>query len=151
GAIDQPGDVDDYRVEARAGEELVFEVIAQPIRSRLQPVLTLLDSSGKTVVESQPKVGKSDVLLGWHFKDAGSYVLQVRDYEGAGGGDVHYRLNVGEFAVVTRMFPLGVQKGTTAEVAIEGFNLDGMKTAKITAPKEASWGSTFEAQIQTSK
>src|SRR5262249_13576326 len=89
--------------------------------------------------------------LGYHFKDSGSYVFQVKDYEGAGGADVHYRLNVGEFPVVTRVFPFGLQKGTTAEISIEGYNLGGMKTAKITAPKEASWGSTFEAQVQTPK
>jgi len=34
GALDSPGDVDSYRVQAKAGQEIVFEIVAQPIRSR---------------------------------------------------------------------------------------------------------------------
>jgi hypothetical protein len=149
GALDTPGDVDSYRIEARAGEELVFEVVAQPIRSRLQPVLALMDASGKTLAESKTQFGRADTLLGYHFDKAGSYVVQLRDFEGAGGGDVHYRLNVGEFPVVTDVFPLGVQKGAAAEVRIKGFNLGGATTARVTGPAEGGWGRFSSVQVST--
>src|SRR5262249_50809070 len=76
-------------------------------------------------------------------------VLQLRDYEGAGGGDVYYRLNVGEFPIVTDVWPLGVQAGTTTEVKVSGFNLEGITSTSVRAPAAASWGSTFEFQMQT--
>src|SRR5262249_38655941 len=121
GAMEKTGDVDNFRIEARAGQELVFEVIAQPIRSRLQPVLTLLDAAGKTRAESTPRSGRRDAVLGYHFPTAGGYVLQLRDAVNASGGDPYYRLNVGEFPTIIRFFPLGLQKGTTAAIEMEGF------------------------------
>src|SRR5438034_8180129 len=39
GMLEKPGDVDCYRFEARAGQELVFQVVAASIRSRLNAVL----------------------------------------------------------------------------------------------------------------
>lgn len=148
GAIDQAGDTDCFRFEAQAGEELVFEVVAQPLRSRLQPVLALLDASGRTLAESQPRIGRPDVLLGYRFDRAGIYVLQLRDYENAAGADVHYRLNAGAFPVATAVFPLGIQKGTTAEVQVKGFNLGG-STARVQAPTETFWGRTTDLWMQT--
>ncbi len=147
GAIGQAGDVDCYAVDAREGEELVFQIVAQPVRSRLQPVLALLDASGKTVAESEDRPGRSDALLGYHFPAAGTYVLQVRDYEGAGGPDRYYRLNIGEFPVVTRVFPLGVQQGTTNQVRVEGFNIGDFQSVPVSAPAGASWGQTMELPL----
>jgi len=137
GALDTPGDLDCFRFDARAGEELVFEVVAQPIRSRLQPVLTLFDSDGKALTESRTRLGRPDALLGYRFARDGSYVIQLRDYEGAGGGDVHYRLNIGEFPVVTDVFPLGARAGTISDVEVEGFNLGGARSAKVAVPSGA--------------
>jgi len=150
GAMDQAGDADCFRFDVQAGDELVFEVVAQPIRSRLQPVLTLLDSSGSVLAESRPRVGWPDALLGYRFEKAGGYVLQLRDYENAAGADVHYRLNAGAFPVVTEVFPLGVQKGTAAEVQVKGFNLGG-STARVQAPAETAWGQTTDLRMETPK
>ncbi len=151
GALDVPGDVDCYRVEAKAGQEMVFEVVAQPLRSRLQPILTLFDSEGKPLAESQTRIGRPDTLLGYQFVKDGSYVVQLRDFESAGGADVHYRLNVGEFPVVTDVFPLGARAGSTAEVQVIGFNLDGAKTAKVNVPNEVRWGKVVGVSLNTSK
>lgn len=143
GALDTPGDVDTFKFDACSGEELVFEVLVQPIRSRLQPVLAVMDESGKTLAESRAQIGRSDTVLGYRFERAGSYRVQLRDFEGAGGGDVHYRLNVGEFPLVTEAFPLGIQKGKTAEIAVKGFNLGGGGTVHVQAPGDAVWGQTM--------
>lgn len=164
GALDSPGDTDYYQVEARAGEDLVFDVIAQPLRSRLQPVLTLMDSAGRVLAESRTQIGKLDTLLGYRFAQAGSYIIQLRDFESAGGGDVHYRLNVGEFPVVTNVFPLGGQKGTTVDVQVRGFNLNslwvlpdqgdsvgGGTVTKVALPGEGGWNRFAAVTPPTSK
>lgn len=140
GAMEKPGDADCYRFEAQAGRELVFEVIAQPIRSRLQPTLTLLDSDGKILSESKPSPGRTDGLLGYRFTKAGSYVLRLRDLQNASGGDTHYRLNAGEFPMVTRVFPAGLQRGVWTDIHVEGFNLGGESPTRMQAPKDAVRG-----------
>lgn len=149
GSLDSPGDVDCYRFEGNAGQELVFEVIAQPLRSRLQPVLTLLDAGGQTLAESHPRIGRPDALLGYRFTRDGSYVLRLADFESAGGPDVHYRLNIGEFPVVTDVFPLGAKAGSAADIEVQGFNLGGARTAKVTVPADAGWGNTVGVPMET--
>jgi WD40 repeat protein len=151
GALDSPGDIDCYRVEAKAGQELVFEVVAQALRSRLQPILTLTDQNGNVLAESGARIGRPDTLLGYRFPADGSYILQLRDYESAGGSDVHYRLNIGEFPVVTDVFPLGVRAGTTTQVEVQGFNLGGVKTAHVMAPADSEQGRSIAISLETQK
>ncbi|MCX6379587.1 MAG: pre-peptidase C-terminal domain-containing protein [Armatimonadetes bacterium] len=134
GAIEKPGDVDVYRFDAKAGEEIVFDVLAQPLRSRLQPVLTLLDGQEKTLAESTIRSGRADTYLGYRFAVSGTYYLRVRDFQNQSGGDVTYRINAGNLAFVTRAFPLGVEKGTTSEVQLEGFNLGVTRKVHVQAP-----------------
>ena len=52
GALGQVGDVDHFRFRAEAGQELVFRVTASQVRSRLNAVLTLLDSQGRELAEA---------------------------------------------------------------------------------------------------
>ena len=44
GTIDRPGDVDRFAFEAKTGQELIFQVVAVSMGSKLRPVLTLYDS-----------------------------------------------------------------------------------------------------------
>lgn len=148
GKIDRPGDVDCYLLDARSGEELVFELIATPIRSKLQPVLALMDDTGRILTESKPRIGRVDALLGYRFTSDGRYILSVKDYENAGGPESYYRLNVGAFPVVTEAFPLGVQKGTEADIEVKGFNLGGVKTIRLQAPHDADWGRMMDLPVQ---
>jgi len=149
GKMDQPGDVDCYLFDAHSGDELVFDLVAAPIRSKLQPVLTLVDVTGQVLAESKPRIGQVDALLGYRFSSDGRYILAVKDYENAGGPESYYRLNVGAFPVITDTFPLGVQKGTETEIEVKGFNLGGVRTLHVQAPHDSGWGRTMELPLQT--
>lgn len=138
GAIDKPGDADLYRFEAKAGEEIVFDVLAQPLRSRLQPVLSLLDAQEKTLAESAIRSGRADTYLGHRFTASGTYYLRVKDFQNQSGGDVSYRINAGNLPFATRVFPLGIAKGEASEVQVEGFNLGASRILKIQAPPKGS-------------
>jgi WD40 repeat protein len=138
GAIDTPGDTDLYRFEAKAGEEVVFDVVAQAIRSRLQPVLTLLDSAGKVLVESRLQTRRQDTWLGYRFTESGSYTLRVSDFQNQSGGDVYYRVLAGHFPYISRLFPLAISKGRTSTVHLTGFNLGGKESVSVTAPSKDS-------------
>ena len=46
GTIDRPRDVDHFRFEAKAGQELVFQVVARSLGSKLRPSLDLARRSG---------------------------------------------------------------------------------------------------------
>ncbi len=141
GNIGRRGEMDYYRFKAQAGQQIVFETMTAALGSRLNPVITLFDAEGKELAENDNFNFQSDSLLGYTFKETGEYVVNITDAERGGGGGYEYRLNVGEFAYITDAFPLGIQQGTTGEVAIWGFNLGGSHrvTAPATAPLDEEW------------
>lgn len=135
GTLDRVGDADTYRFQAAAGQELVFEVVANPIRSRLNSVLTLVDASDRVLAESAGVERQLDALLAYRVKEAGIYAIRIRDFENAFGADVTYRLNVGALPYATGVFPLGVAR-TGGYVTLRGYNLGS--DAKVSIPPGAA-------------
>lgn len=125
GTISRAGDLDWFRFEAKAGDEIGVEAIA----SKLSPVLTLVDPSGNTVADSTAG------HLGYRCAKAGTYALGIRDREYRGAADMTYRLSIGPVPVVTSHFPLGAQQGTSCEVAIEGVHLGKIRSVRVEIPK----------------
>jgi hypothetical protein len=91
GRIDPPGDHDSYRVSLRKGEAYRFRVDARSLGSPLDPVLQLLDGTGKLITEQDDTDGR-DVELSHKDQNDGSYQLVIRDLNGQGGPRSIYRL-----------------------------------------------------------
>jgi hypothetical protein len=126
GALATAGDVDAYRFTARAGDEMIFQVVARPLGARLDSVVRLLDASGKLVAENNDIDLNRDSALTWKFADAGTYSIAIEDVEHGGGTEgFGYRIYAGALPYLTAVFPLGVQAGAAADVAVSGVNLRG--------------------------
>jgi hypothetical protein len=132
GTVAKASDVDRYSFEARAGQELVFEVLAARIGSSVDAYLALRDAAGNVVAKSDDFRGRTDSLLAHRFAQAGTYTLEVGDGLHGGGSGHFYRLTLGELPYVTDVFPLGIRRGSTGAVALRGFNLPS-PTARIDA------------------
>ena len=124
GALGTAGDVDAYRFTARAGDEMVFQVVARPLGARFDSVVRLLDASGKLVAENNDLDLNRDSVLTWRFTDAGTYSIAIEDLEHGGGADgFAYRIYAGVLPYLTGVFPLGVRGGAGGDVAVSGVNL----------------------------
>ena len=132
GTIAKANDVDRYSFEARAGQQVVFDLLAARAGSSLDAYVALRDSSGDVVAKSDDFRGRTDSLLAHRFTHAGTYTLEIGDGLNGGGSGHFYRLTLGELPYVTDVFPLGVRRGSTASVALGGFNLPS-PTARIDA------------------
>lgn len=138
GALRRSGEVDAYEFEARAGEELVFQVVARPIGSRLDSRLTLA-RGGKVIAENNDVDLSRDSVLTWRCPEAGSYTLTIEDVEHGGGGEnFGYRIYAGALPYVTAVFPLGVPRQSGGSVTAAGVNLGHDATIRVTpgAPTE---------------
>ena len=135
GAISKPGDVDYYKVTVQAGEQLVFENGAAMLGSALQPVVSIYDADQNLVHEYGLEGGRSAQYFAHRFDKAGAYYIKIADYEEAGSPRHFYRIKVGKFPLALAAYPLGVQKGKTAQIALTGFNLP---TGPVTVPGEPS-------------
>ena len=135
GTIDRPGDVDLFRFEAKAGQELVFQVVAASMSSTLRPVLTLTDSSGHVV--AQAAAGRSgsggvmEPVLAYTARASGPMTLEVADADLGGSGAHFYRITAGPIPYVRSVFPMGVERGTTARIEVDGWNLAGVREVSL--------------------
>ncbi len=123
GEIGKPGDVDFYKITAKAGEQLVFDNGGTTIGSTLQPLIAILREDQTEVRTFGEDGGASAVNFTHKFDKAGTYYIRVADYQQSGRASHTYRIKVGNFPLVTSAFPLGVQAGKSAEVTLRGYQL----------------------------
>lgn len=124
-----------FKFPAQAGQRLAIEVLARRIGSSLDPMIRLLDAKGRELAFNDDTPGlNGDSSLTHTFKDAGEYVVELRDIKYGTGA---YRLRIGDFPIATVAYPLAVQRGTTTNVTVAGFNVDGVAPVPVTvAPNQ---------------
>src|SRR5215469_10951479 len=151
GTVATPGDTDSYQFSGKAGEELVFQVVASELGSDLESLLFLQDASGHTLAEAGRDASGADAVLTYKLLQDGKYTLSVTDREKGGGMDHFYRINSGALPYVSSVFPLGVRAGQVAEVAVNGMNLGGVRSVKIQSPKAADGWTTLPLDLKTTE
>ena len=143
GSCDRTGDVDFFRFEARAGQQVGVQVLTSAVGSKLTPSLRLTDASGQILAESD------NGTLGYTCVKAGTYAIGIRDNDYRGGAGMHYRLHVGDIPIITAVFPLGLQRGTEADIRMEGVHLGKTRSVRVKAPTNAAPGTTIPLSITT--
>lgn len=141
GTISKPGDVDYFRIKAKAGEQVVFENGAMLIGSRLQPVVSILAEDQSVVAEFGDDGGPDALRFAHRFDKAGVYYIKVADYRESGGSANFYRIIAGRFPLVTGVYPLGLREGGTRELSLQGQDLAAAKLSvqgALTADSEDS-------------
>jgi len=152
GRISEPGDVDSFSFQARAGQHLVFEILSSVLGSQLNSLLTLLHQDGRILAENDDFKGR-DSLLAYRIEEAGTYVIRVSDAQMGSGDSYHYRLQAGELSYISDVFPLGVQAGRSANLEVTGYNLgkaagESKQSVKVVGEKPA--GQSIEVSVTSS-
>ncbi len=86
-------DTDFYRFHAAAGQRLLIDVQCQAVGSQADPMLTLIDANGKTLLENDDTNGR-DSHLDFTAPQAGDYLLRLREATGRSAPELVYRLLV---------------------------------------------------------
>jgi len=110
-----------YRWQAKAGERRVFELEGRRIGSAIDPVVRILDATGKQLLrgEDSPLLGL-DTRLDFTAPKDGYYYIEVTDARFSAQSANYYRLKSGSYAYPTEIFPLGGRRGEVVEVALGG-------------------------------
>lgn len=147
GTVAAAGAADRYEFQGKAGEALVFQVVASELGSDLKSLLVLSDATGQVLAEAGDQEENPDAVLTYKLPRDAKYTLSVSDREKSGGPDHFYRLNAGALPYIAEVFPLGVRAGRTSEVAVSGVNL-GVSTVKVTPSKWAGGWTTTPLEIK---
>ena len=101
----------------------------------IKPILHLKDAAGAMLAES------ASGALGFTASRKGIYALGLRDREYRGSKDMTYRLHFGEIPVLTAHFPLGVERGVSTTIQMQGVFLGALKSVVVKTPADAAVGS----------
>jgi hypothetical protein len=136
-----------YQVSARAGERISFEVLGRRLGSAFDPEIRILNpKTGKELAYSNDSPGlQTDARLTYTFKDAGDYLIEIRDVAYKGGPDYVYRLRIGDFPCATTPIPMAVKRGSKASVSFVGPNADGVPAVEVMAPTDPTVSSVWVA------
>ena len=140
GQIAKPGDVDRYRVNVKAGQEIVCAVTD----TGLNVTMRLLDAAGGELATNRIPGDPGNNRLGYRVESDGELVLELADADLRGG--LGYRLHIGTFPMVTGVWPLGVRAGEPQTVHVTGFNLAG-DTIEVDPPDDVRYGATVPVPI----
>ena len=149
GTVSSVGEVDSYSFDGKAGQELVFQVVASRLDSKLKSLLVLRDSSGQEIAWAGEYSRKPDAVLTSKLPKEGKYTISISDREKGGGWDYYYRLNAGPLPYVTELFPLGVSAGKPATVTIQGVNLGGVQRIEVRPPAHVDGWTTIPLSVET--
>ncbi len=131
---------DYYKVTVKAGERVSFEVLGRRLGSAFDPQLTLFDAkTGRELPggHSNDAPGlQTDPRLTYTFKDAGDYLVEIRDVSYRGGEDFVYRLRIGDFPCATTPLPMAIKRGSKVAVNFAGPTVDGVAAVEVTAPAD---------------
>jgi hypothetical protein len=110
---------DVYRYSAQKGEKRVFEIEARRCGSAIDPVIEIVDQSGKTIAKSEDAaLIDLDARAEVTFPREGFYYVMVHDARYSTQADNFYRLKAGSYPYVTEVFPLGARRGEVAQVSL---------------------------------
>jgi hypothetical protein len=144
GRIDKSGDVDVFRFEGRAGDEVVVEVMARRLNSPLDSLVRVTDAAGSVVqwnddhVSMESYLHKDVIGLVTHHADSylmtelpqdGTYYVHLADAQQHGGDAYGYRLRIsapqGDFALRVTPSSLYVRAGGIVPLQVHALRRDG--------------------------
>ncbi len=116
-----------FKFDVKKSDRVLIECTGAPCDSKMEPVLTLLDSAGREQARA-----RRDHLLDFQAADSGTYIVKVQDVAFRGGKQFPYRLTVSTNAHIDFIEPLAVIPGTTNQIQVFGRNLPGGNLVKAT-------------------
>ncbi len=123
GRLNDPADVDLYRIEVKRGQRISAEIEAARLgveRGIPDLHLTIYDADGKKLAAADDSaLFVQDPVLSILAEKDGAYFVEVRHCMYNGTGET-YRLHIGTFTRPTAIYPAGGQAGTALKVQILG-------------------------------
>jgi hypothetical protein len=132
-------EVSDYfKINVKTGQRVSFEILGRRLGSAFDPQLSLVDPrTQRELAYSNDAPGlQTDARMTYTFKEAGDYLLEVRDVQWRGGADFWYRLRIGDFPCATTPVPMAAKRGSKVTVQFAGPNVAGVAPVEVAVPAD---------------
>jgi hypothetical protein len=134
----EPVGSDFYSFTGKKDQRVSIDVVAGRLGSKLDPVLRLLDASGREIAYCDDSPGAlSDARIAIRLPADGQYLIELRDVNYEGGPDFRYRLRLGDFPLAVAAFPAGGRRGANGHFTVESLDEGALGPMTITLPADA--------------
>ncbi|HAH43383.1 hypothetical protein [Gimesia sp.] len=116
--------IDWYRFQARGGQRVLVELIAERVDSRLDGQIVVYDSEGREITRNRDWFGR-DPFLELQSEQDQEYFLAISDILYRGGSEHFYRLNISDRPHIDFVFPPAGEPGSRNVYTVYGRNLPG--------------------------
>lgn len=141
------GGIDHYAINVTAGQRVSFEVIGNRLGKDFDPLVTIRDAIGRTVLQRDNDVGLFfDCRFEHTFDQAGRYVVEVRDARFDGHPYWNYVLRMGDFPAARVAVPSMLALGSDAAVRLPEVGANSLPI-KVTMPPRSE---SFFLDVRTS-
>lgn len=129
---------DYYKFTVAAGQRVSFDVLGRRLGSQIDPRLSIYSVRTKRELahENDSPGCQSDPRLSYVFKEAGDYVVEVKDVLGRGGPDFAYRLRMGDFPLATVPIPMAAKRGSRTMVGFAGPYVGSAQPVEVDVPAD---------------
>lgn len=130
---------DYYKINVKAGERISFDCQARRIGSAIDAQMSIYDAKSmrELAFDNDSPGCHSDPRITYTFKEAGEYLIEVKDVLNRGGAEFFYRIRIGDFPLATTAVPMGVKRGTKAKIGFAGPSVEGI-VADLDVPNDPS-------------
>jgi hypothetical protein len=159
GRIQEPGDVDFFSFQGKAGQPVVAEVRARRLGSPLDSSLELIGPTGTRLAFNDDFEDKAFGLLTHHadsylaatLPSDGTYLLRLTDVQRQGGSECGYRLRVGppqpDFELRVTPPEVNAGAGTTVPITVHAIRRDGFSGDIAVGLKDAPGGFALSGAV----
>jgi hypothetical protein len=129
---------DYFKITVKPGQQISLDVLGRRLGSAIDPQLSLYHGkTGRELAHDNDAPGcQSDARMVYTFKEAGEYVIEIKDVLNRGGADYVYRLRVGEFPLATVPIPMAARRGSKVKVEFAGPMTKQAGAMDVSVPKE---------------
>ena len=114
-----------FRIQAKKGQRLFLECLAESIDSRMDAMLMLVTPDGRELERA-----RSGGFIDFTAPADGAYLVKLSDFQYRGGEDYFYRLTLSSGSHIDFVMPPAGLPGTKTNFTLYGRNLPGGKPAK---------------------
>ncbi|MBI3407885.1 MAG: PPC domain-containing protein [Planctomycetes bacterium] len=127
-----------FKITVPAGQRLSFDVLGHRLGGPIDPQLSLYSAkTGREIAYDNDSPGcQTDPRLTYHFKEAGDYLIEVKDVLNRGGADYGYRLRIGDFPLATVPIPMAAKRGSKVQIQFAGPNVEGVAPIEVAVPAD---------------